>query len=81
MTEKTEKQARYEYIDLVSSALTDYEKRLSALIERLEKVVNELSTLTRPELSQQTKKLQIGKNDDQQEDDINSLLKTARDML
>jgi len=81
MTEKTEKQARYEYIDLVTSALTDYERKLSALIERLDKVVNELSTLTKPEPSRQTKKLQIGKNDDKPEDDINSLLRTARDML
>ena len=81
MTEKTEKQARYEYIDLLTSALTDHERRLSTLIERLDKVVNELSTLTKPEPSQQTEKQQIGKKDDQPEEDINSLLKTARNML
>jgi spore cortex formation protein SpoVR/YcgB (stage V sporulation) len=82
MTEKTEKQARYEYIDLMTSALTDHERKLNTLIKRLNKAVSKLSMLTNPEPSQQTEQQQqIIKNDDQPEEDIISLLETARNIL
>ena len=82
MTEKIEKQARYKYIDLLASALTDHERKLNIQVERLNKAINKLSMLTNPEHSQQTEQqLQIIKNDDQPEEDIISLLETARNIL
>jgi hypothetical protein len=76
MTEKTEKHARYVYLDSVASALTDYERKLNSLIERLNKAADNLLVLTNPETPQQ-----IVEDNKQPEEDVKSLLKTARNIL
>jgi hypothetical protein len=79
MTKKPEKQTNYTYMDLLTEAITNHERKLNEIIIRLNKVVNELSGIMNPESSQQTEHHPV--EDDEPEEDLSALLKTAHGML
>jgi hypothetical protein len=79
MPKKPEKQTNYTYMDLLTEAITNHERKLNEIIMRLNQVVNELSGMTNQESSQQTKQQPI--EDDEPEEDLSALLKTAHGML
>ncbi len=79
MTKKPEKQTNYTYMDLLTEAITNHERKLNEIIIRLNKVVNEFTGITNPESSQQTEQQPV--EDDEPEEDLSALLKTAHGML
>jgi hypothetical protein len=79
MPKKPEKQTNYTYMDLLTEAITNHERKLNEIIIRLNQVVNELSGMTNQESSQRTKQQPV--EDDEPKEDLSALLKTAHDML
>ncbi len=63
---KEDQTARYTYLDLLATALTEHEKNLNNLIERLDKVTRQLSKAAKQEPIDES---------------LNALLKTAKELL
>ena len=73
---KEERSDRYSYLDSLTTVLTEYEKNLYNLIERLNKAADKLSRIERQEPKTYIKSRQVDS-----EDHLKSLLQAAQDIL
>lgn len=82
MTDDTQNSPRYTYLDMLTSALTDHERNLNQIIEKLDIIVEKISKLSSPEPSKPTRRTKRKtKGDDRHDEDTESLLRMARQFL
>jgi hypothetical protein len=82
MTDDTKNNPRYTYLDMLTSALTDHERNLNQIIEKLDIIVEKISKLSSPEPSKTTRRIQQKTEDnDRHDEDTESLLRMARQFL
>jgi hypothetical protein len=73
-------ETKYAYLDLLDTALTDHEKNLNVLIERIEKITEKLSRLnnrTKTPRATAVSKTKVTTSDEE----VGTLLQEARDIL
>jgi hypothetical protein len=73
-------ETKYAYLDLLATALTDHEKNLNILIERIEKVTDKLSRLNNRTKTPRVTKVSKTKVIPSDEE-VGILLREARDIL
>jgi hypothetical protein len=67
---------------MLTSALTDHERNLNQIIEKLDIIVEKISKMSNPEPSKPARRIQRKKEDkDRHDEDTESLLRTARQFL
>jgi len=79
MSHSGEDRERYAYLDLLATALTDHEKNLHNLINRLEKVSERLSLIA--ELGPKEQPTAEEKKTLREHETLETLLQEARDIL
>jgi hypothetical protein len=81
MTDDTQNHPKYTYLDILTSALTDHEKSLNQIIERLDILVEKISKLS-SESPKPTRPIKPTVEDKtSRHEDTESLLKMARHLL
>jgi uncharacterized coiled-coil protein SlyX len=81
MTDKTKDHPKYTYLDILTSALTDHERKLNQIIERLDILVDKISKLSL-ESQESTRYIQQTTEEDNScDENVESLLKMGRHLL
>jgi hypothetical protein len=80
LSDDEESSPGYAYLDLLVTALTEHEKNLNELIERLDRVTEKLLKLITAESTEPTEP-SVEKETSSDEENEETLIRTARDLL